>query len=85
MFTKTFQVGIYSRDKIIYEGKATSLIVPAVSGYLGVLANHAPIVAKLSRGKITIRTLEGETSVINSSPGGFLEVLQNQATLLLSQ
>jgi F-type H+-transporting ATPase subunit epsilon len=85
MFTKTFQVGIYSREKIIYEGSAISLIVPAASGYLGVLADHAPIVAKLANGKITIRTLEGNTNVIDSSQGGFLEVLQNQATLLLSQ
>ena len=83
MFTKSFQVGIYSRDKVVYEGQAISLIVPSVSGYLGVLANHAPIVAKLSSGKITIRSLEGDTTVIDSSSDGFLEVLQNQATLLL--
>jgi len=80
---KTFQVGIYSSDKIIYEGKATSLIVPSVSGFLGVLADHAPLVAKLSGGKITIRSREGNTSVIDSSVGGFLQVLQNQVTLLL--
>ena len=80
---KTFQVGIYSSDKIIYEGKAISLIAPSVLGFLGVLADHAPLVAKLSSGKITIRTREGNTKVIDSSSGGFLQVLQNQATLLL--
>jgi F0F1-type ATP synthase epsilon subunit len=83
MFTKTFQVGIYSRDKVIYEGKATSLIVPSELGYLGVLADHAPLVAKLSEGKITIRNSEGGSTLVDSSAGGFLEVLQNQATLLL--
>jgi F-type H+-transporting ATPase subunit epsilon len=80
---KTFQVGIYSASKIIYEGRAISLVVPSESGYLGVLADHAPLVAKLAGGKITIRTGEGTTSVIDSSLGGFLQVLQNQATLLL--
>jgi F-type H+-transporting ATPase subunit epsilon len=80
---KTFQVGIYSSDKIIYAGQAISLIVPSASGFLGVLADHAPLVAKLSSGKITVRTREGNTSVIDSSPGGFLEVLKNQVTLLL--
>ena len=80
---KTFQVGIYSSDKVIYEGKAVSLIAPSVLGFLGILADHAPLVAKLSSGKITIRTGQGNTSVIDSSPGGFLEVLQNQVTLLL--
>jgi F0F1-type ATP synthase epsilon subunit len=85
MFTKVFQVGVYSRDKIIYEGKAVSLIVPSKLGYLGVLADHAPIVAKLVRGKITIRSLEGDTAVIDLSEEGFLEVFQNQATILLAQ
>jgi len=80
---KTFQVGIYSSDRIIYEGRAVSLIAPCASGFLGVLANHAPLVAKLSRGKITMRTQEGNTSVIDSSPSGFLQVLENQVTLLL--
>jgi len=80
---KTFQVGIYSSDKIIYEGEAVSLIVPSVLGSLGVLANHAPLVAKLLPGKITLRLPQGNTSVIDSSQSGFLQVLENQATLLL--
>jgi F-type H+-transporting ATPase subunit epsilon len=80
---KTFQVGIYSSDKIIYEGKAVSLIVPSASGYLGVLADHAPIVAKLATGKITMRLSTGMTSLIDVPVDGFLEVLKNQVTLLL--
>ena len=80
---KTFQVGIYSSDQILYEGEAVSLIVPSVSGYLGVLADHASIVAKLTVGKIILRLSTGKTSVIGVSAGGFLEVLKNQVTLLL--
>lgn len=80
---KTFQVNVYSSDQTLYEGEAVSLIVPAVSGYLGVLADHAPLVVKLADGKITIRSRQGNTNIIDSSPGGFLQVLQNQATLLL--
>ena len=83
MFTKAFQLGVYSKDKIIYEGQVVSLIVPSVLGFLGILANHAPLVAKLSSGKITMRARDGNTRVIDSSPGGFLEVLKNQVTLLL--
>ncbi|MDD5130673.1 MAG: F0F1 ATP synthase subunit epsilon [Candidatus Omnitrophica bacterium] len=83
MGIKTFQVGIYSSSKIIYEGRAVSLVVPAESGFLGVLADHAPIAAKLSSGKITIRTPEGKVNLVDSFPGGFLEVARNQATLLL--
>ena len=80
---KAFQVGIYSSDKTIYEGEIVSLVAPSVSGYLGVLADHAPMVVKLSTGKITLRTPGGNINVIDSSVDGFLEVLQNQVTLLL--
>ncbi len=80
---KVFQVGIYSREQILYEGEVVSLIVPSVSGYLGVLADHAPVVAKLAAGKITLRLATGQTNVIDSSSNGFLQVLKNQVTLLL--
>ena len=80
---KPFKVGIYTTDKILFEGEVVSLIAPSESGYLGVLADHAPIVAKLTAGKITLRLATGKSDVIESSTGGFLEVLRNQATLLL--
>lgn len=59
------------------------MVVPCQSGYLGVLAGHAPLVAKLAAGKITLRLATGENSVIDSYPGGFIEVINNQATILL--
>jgi len=81
---KSFQVNIYSSDKTLYEGQAVSLVVPCQSGYLGILADHAPLVAKLASGKITLRLATGKSSVIDPCPGGFIEVLKNQATLLLN-
>ena len=83
MDAKVFKVGIYSSDKTMFEGEAVSLVAPSEAGYLGVLADHAPLVAKLAYGKITLRSPAGKISEINSSPGGFLEVLKNQVTLLL--
>ena len=83
MATKVFKVGIYSSNKTIYEGEAVSLIAPSESGYLGVLAGHAPLVARLTSGKITLRLSTDKISVIDASAGGFLEVLKNQVTLLL--
>ena len=80
---KIFQVGIYSTDQTLYEGEAISLILPSALGYLGVLADHAPLVARLSAGKVTLRLSTGETRVMDISTGGFLEVLRNQVTLLL--
>ena len=81
--SKTFQVGIFSSDKTIYEGQVVSLVAPSVSGYLGVLAGHSPLVARLSTGKIVLRFTSGTPLEFTSIAGGFLEVRQNQATILL--
>jgi len=80
---KLFHVSIITPEKIIYDSQASSLIVPAALGYLGVLANHAPIIANLVPGRISIRDSSGKLTAIDSKGKGFLEVLKNNATLLL--
>ncbi|MDD5561811.1 MAG: hypothetical protein PHT50_06780 [Candidatus Omnitrophica bacterium] len=80
---KAFQVGIYSSDKIIYEGKVLSLVVPAESGYLGVLALHAPLIARLKSGVIRFKDNSGKVETVNLEQRGYMEVLQNRATILL--
>lgn len=78
-----FHFGIYSSDKTIYEGEAVSLVAPSESGYLGILAFHAPVIAKLKPGVITFKDSAGLTKVIETKQTGYLEVLQNKATILL--
>ncbi|MDD5108610.1 MAG: F0F1 ATP synthase subunit epsilon [Candidatus Omnitrophica bacterium] len=80
---KAFQVGIYSSDKIIYEGEAVSLVAPSESGYLGILASHAPLVAKLKCGVITFKDNAGLARSIETKQAGYLEVLRNNITILL--
>lgn len=80
---KLFEVNILNPEKVIYKGQIISLVVPAEFGYLGVLADHAPLIANLVPGKITIR--EGSDKVINIDSGsnGFLEIQENKVSLLL--
>lgn len=80
---KTFQFGIYSSEKTIYEGQVISLIAPSVSGYLGVLADHAPLAAKLKPGVITFKDSAGVAKAIETKQTGYLEVLRNNVTILL--
>ena len=65
------------------EGQAVSLTVPGAAGYLGVLAHHAPLVCATVPGKISLRDSAGKSVEINSKGKGFLEVLNNNVTLLL--
>lgn len=78
-----FHVNIVTPAKAAYEGEISSLVVPAYKGYLGVLAHHAPIIAKLKPGRITLRSATGETTTFSLNFGGFLEFSDNKATLLL--
>ncbi|MDP1854351.1 MAG: ATP synthase F1 subunit epsilon [Candidatus Omnitrophota bacterium] len=80
---KNFRLNIVSLEKTIYEGFICSLIVPAELGYLGVLANHAPLVTMLTPGKITLREKPDSQKVFHCKAGGFLEVLKNTATVLV--
>ncbi len=80
---KQFQVEILTPEKTIFAGQISSLVVPAALGYLGVLAEHAPLVANLTPGKIHFNPGASQNGIINNRGQGFLEVTKNKATLLL--
>ena len=80
---KQFQVDILIPEGKVFEGKITSLVVPAALGYLGVLADHAPLVANLTPGKISFSEGAGNKRVIYNKGKGFIEVARNKTTLLL--
>lgn len=82
---KLFNLKIITPEKIIYEGEITSAIVPAALGYLGILANHAPLVANLISGKIILKKESGELVILNSKTKGFLEILNNNVNIILNQ
>lgn len=76
-----FDLSIVTPEKIFYEDKIDSLVIPATLGYLGVLTNHAPLLTGLVPGKITIKDQQGERRTLAVS-GGFTEVLKNRVTIL---
>ncbi|MDD5166715.1 MAG: F0F1 ATP synthase subunit epsilon [Candidatus Omnitrophica bacterium] len=78
-----FHIDIVGPEKIIYSGEIISLVVPAEFGYLGVLANHAPLIAHLVKGKITLRDNTDATLIFDIRDQGFIEVLKNNVTLVL--
>ena len=85
MAEKTFQLEILTPKRRVFNGPVTSVIAPGALGYLGVLANHAPLVTTLVPGKVTYRG-PGETGRLLQSRGyGLMEVYHNQATLLLDE
>ena len=78
-----FHINIVVPSRIAYEGEITSLVVPAEEGYLGVLAHHAPIIAQLKPGVISLSDSLGKRVTFDLKSNGFLEVSENKATLIL--
>jgi len=82
---KDFKLTVISPEKKLYEGRVFSLVVPAALGYLGVLADHAPLVASLVRGKIMIKDISGGSPSFPVQCKGFLEVKNNNVTIILDR
>jgi len=76
-----FHLSVLTPEKSVFEGEVEYVEVPGAAGYLGVLAHHAPLVASLAHGTLTIRSLGGSEQKLEVS-GGFFEVSNNKATVL---
>jgi len=82
---KLFRLFIGTPQKIVYEGEVSSLVAPGELGYLGILANHAPLITNLVRGKISFKESSHKQTIIYSQGKGVLEVLENNVTLLVDE
>lgn len=81
--SKFFQLEIVTPQGLIFSQEIASLVVPSELGYLGVLADHAPLAANLTKGKITLTDNARRTTTLQAQGRGFIEVLKNKVMLLL--
>jgi F-type H+-transporting ATPase subunit epsilon len=78
-----FKLSICTPEKTVFDAESSSLCVPEDSGYLGVLAHHAPLICTLVPGKVTFKDKLGKLNTMRSTGQGLLEVLNNQVNVLL--
>ena len=76
-----FHLSVLTPEKSVFDGEVEYVEVPGTAGYFGVLAHHAPLVANLAKGMLTIRRPGGSNEKLGVS-GGFFEVSNNKATVL---
>ncbi len=74
---------ILTPDKELFQGKVTSVNVPAIDGRFEVLKGHAPIVAALAKGEVWFKPTKGEKKSIRIEQG-FIEVLRDEVSLLVT-
>ncbi len=76
----TLHVDIVSAEKEIYSGAADMVFAPLVTGEVGILPRHAPLLARMKPGEVRVRS-GGEELVFYVS-SGILEVQPHTVTVL---
>jgi F-type H+-transporting ATPase subunit epsilon len=78
---RPFALTVMAPDHALFEGEVQGLIARGIEGYLGVLAGHAPMVAELGPGVLTVVEVDGERRYYSVS-AGFLEVRRGEVAVL---
>ncbi len=78
----TFNLNVVAPNGQILDKEVEFVVLPSDDGELGILANHAPLIAGLQPGVMRY-TEDGKVNKI-SVCGGFVEVVNNKVSVLAS-
>ncbi len=77
---RPFNLSVITPERNVFEGPVKFLVVPAFDGEIGILRDHAPLMALLGEGTLRIVTEQGTRRLRVS--GGFVQVLHNEVSVL---
>ncbi len=80
------RVRLVTPERTLFESDASAVELPSKSGYMEVLYGHAPLMAELGAGDVTVHGgPEGHEGLTRYNVSwGFVEVLPNRVTILAS-
>jgi F-type H+-transporting ATPase subunit epsilon len=73
---------ILTPEKKLFSGEVQGVQLPGIEGLFEVLDKHAPLVSALGAGKVKVLH-KGNPFETYAIQGGFVEVLNNKATVLV--
>jgi F-type H+-transporting ATPase subunit epsilon len=84
--TNQLRVRLVTPERTLFEGAADTVELPSKTGHFEVLYGHAPLVAELGAGDVTIcGAAASETGQLRLNVSwGFVEVLGDRVTILAS-
>jgi len=77
----TIHVRVVSSEELVFEGEALSVVAPGWDGMVGILPTHAPMIALLGEGKLSVDRAGGGAEEYLVA-GGVLKVEDNQVSIL---
>lgn len=78
----TMHVEVVSNEKSIFSGEVTFIVVPTVTGELGIYPKHIPIMSLVKPGVLRMRQEGRADELLVAISGGLLEVQPNSVTIL---
>ncbi len=72
---------IVTPEAKLFEGEAKQVQLPGKDGLFGILDNHAPIVATLTKGRIKVEAQDGDIQYVEIT-GGVVEMNNNKVIVL---
>lgn len=78
---KTFYTEIVALSGSVFKGQVSQLKAPGLEGGFEILANHAPMLAALGVGTLSVTTDAGDKIAYTTS-GGFVQIQHNKAIVL---
>jgi F-type H+-transporting ATPase subunit epsilon len=79
-----FQAEVLTPEGKVYDGEVEQVSTRTGVGEVGILANHAPMLARLLPAELRLHVSEGEVQRYAQGEG-WLEVFANRARVLISQ
>jgi F-type H+-transporting ATPase subunit epsilon len=77
------RVSVVSPERILFEGEARRVVVPAYDGLIGILPRHAPLLALLGKGQLVVGASGGEQRF--TVAGGFVQVRDDVVRVVAEQ
>ncbi len=81
---KTFLLTLQTPSNNLYNGDASKITIRTELGYLGLLTNHSPIIAKLKEGNFKVWTSNGK-NIVGNIRSGVLYFQDNEAIILSNE
>lgn len=76
------QVEVVSNEQSIFSGQASFIVVPTLSGELGIYPRHEPIMSLVRPGALRVTQADTSEEVFVAVSGGVLEVRPYKVTVL---
>ncbi len=84
---ETLTIQVVTPEGALFEGIGSFVAVPAMNGEVGIQPQHTPLIARLGTGILRVleEGLGGAVTERFAVRGGFLQVVENEVTLLVAE